>query len=452
MSTPPALRPRVLLIAEAANPEWVSVPLIGWSLALALREVAEVHLVTQIRNRAAILRAGLDEGRDFTAIDSEALARPLWALGTRLQMGEGKGWTALQAINALSYPLFERQVWARFGPDLAAGRFDLVHRVTPLSPTIVSPIAAKTARLGVPFVVGPLNGGVPWPRAFDAARRQEQEWLSYIRAVHRFWPGRGRMLSHCAAILAGSAHTAGEIPPRHQGRVIYMPENAVAVTRSPRNATAAPGPLRACFVGRMVPYKGADMLIEAAAPLIREGRLVLDLVGDGPAIEPLKAQARAEDVTRGVTFHGWLAHDRTQQVMAANAVLAFPSIREFGGGVVLEAMAQGLAPLVVDYAGPGELVTPATGYKLPLGPRAQIVAALRATLSRLADNPQEVQATGARARARVAASFTWSRKAAQLGQVYDWVLGRRADKPCFFPDALPGATKSRPEGGRHAAE
>ncbi len=452
MSIPPASRPRVLLIAEAANPEWVSVPLIGWSLAMALREVAEVHLVTQVRNRAAILRAGLVEHRDFTAIDSEALARPLWALGARLRMGEGKGWTALQAINALSYPLFERQVWARFGADLAAGRFDIVHRVTPLSPTIVSPIAAKSARLGVPFVLGPLNGGVPWPPGFDAARRQEREWLSYIRAVHRLWPGRGPMLSHCAAILAGSAHTAGEIPARHRGRVIYLPENAVAATGASGSARSAPAPLRACFVGRMVPYKGGDMLIEAAAPLIRDGRLLLDMVGDGPALNALKALARAEGVSDGVTFHGWLAHERVQQVLAENAVLAFPSIREFGGGVVLEAMARGLAPLVVDYAGPGELVTPASGYKVPLGSRAQIVAGMRAELARLARDPQGVQATGARARDRVAALFTWPRKAAQLAEVYDWVLGRRADKPCFFPDVLPVEAGVEPERGYHAAQ
>src|SRR4051812_27730539 len=88
---------RVLLIAESCNPEWVSVPLEGWSHAEALRRLTDAHLVTQIRNRAAIERAGLVHGRDFTAIDSEKVARPISQLARKFTGGRNKGWTMLMA-------------------------------------------------------------------------------------------------------------------------------------------------------------------------------------------------------------------------------------------------------------------------------------------------------------------------------------------------------------------
>jgi glycosyltransferase involved in cell wall biosynthesis len=440
----------VLLLAEAANPEWVSVPLIGWSLAAALRQVADVHLVTQVRNRDAILRAGWVEGRDFTALDTEAVARPVWRAGAVLRMGGGRGWTTLQALEQITYRYFERQVWRAFGAPLHAGAFDLVHRVTPLSPTLASPIAPRLARAGVPFVLGPLNGGVPWPAGFDAARRQEREWLSYVRGAYRMLPGRRATLA-ADAILAGSRHTLSEMPAAARDRCIYLPENAVDPARFWRRAATGPdsGPLRACFIGRMVPYKGPDMLLDASADLLRAGRLRLDMIGDGPMLEGLRAQAAALGVTGGVTFHGWLAHAAVQDVAAACQVLAFPSIREFGGGVVLEAMALGLVPVVVDYAGPGELVVPGTGLTVPVGQRAAIVEGFRAALHGLADNPARLAPLAAAARARVEALFTWDRKAAQVASVYDWVLGRRDDRPAPF--GTPARPYAAAAGARQGA-
>ena len=422
-------RPRVLVVAEAANPEWVSVPLVGWSLARALCEVADVHIVTQIRNRDAIARAGLVEGTDFTAIDSEAIARPMYRLASILRMGKGKGWTMTTAIAALAYPYFERLVWQRFGDQIKAGDYDIVHRVTPLSPTVQSWIAPKVAAAGVPFMLGPLNGGVPWPAGFDAERRREREWLSYVRNVYKVLPGRTGTLRAASAILTGSCHTRSEIPARFRRKTVYLPENAIDPARF--NKVAAQdisGPLRAVFIGRLVPYKGPDMLIEAAADLLRDGRLVLDIIGDGPMRAALTAQAEQLGVADQVQFHGMLDHHAVQDIAVRANLLTFPSIREFGGGVVLEAMALGVVPVVVDYAGPGELVSDAVGYKIALGSREQIMARLKTRLQTIVSDPSALPGLSQAARAHVAQHFTWAAKAGQIAQIYA-ALGAGAPLP-----------------------
>ncbi|MEM0913156.1 MAG: glycosyltransferase family 4 protein [Planctomycetota bacterium] len=435
---------RALLIAEQANPEWVSVPLEGWShsRAIAQRVDIDAHVVTQVRNREAFLRAGMVEGEDFTAIDSEKIAKPLYNLANKLRGGKGVGWTMIMAATALSYPYFERQVWATFGDDLRAGKYDLVHRITPLSPTVNSSLAKRCKSIGVPFVMGPLNGGVPWPKEYDHVRRAEREWLSYVRPLHRLLPGHGATFRNATAVIAGSTDTHRLMPASTHGKLVYIPENAVDPARFPdldRSADAidepadrfAGDPLRIIFVGRMVPYKGPDVLLEAAADLIRDGRVELTYAGDGPLFDGLKRYAEDHGLGAGVRLLGRVPHEQLGEELKRSAVFAFPSIREFGGAVVLEAMAMGVVPLVVGYGGPAELVTESTGYAVPMDTREALVRAFADRLAALAADPSELQAMSVAGRSRVATHFTWAAKARQVAEVYRWATGRRDDRPDY---------------------
>ena len=430
-SPPPRLK--VLVVAEACNPEFVSVPLVGWSHADALRRLVDVHIVTQVRNADALQRAGLKPGVDFTAIDTERFTRPAYKLATLLRGGKGKGWTTLAAINSLVYSQFERLIWKAFAHRLRAGEFAVVHRITPLSPTSVSTLAGRCRKAGVPFVMGPLNGGVPWPRQFDATRRQEKEWLSYVRGAYKLLPGVHATRRHAAAILVASRDVWRQMPVKYHGKMFYVPENAIDPARFPPPAERSydpAAPLRVAFVGRLVPYKGADMLLEAAAPLVKAGRVHLTIAGDGPQLADLKRQATALDLTVGLDIPGWVDHKAVAATLAAADVFAFPSVREFGGGVVLEAMAVGAVPMVIDYAGPAELVTPATGYLVPLGTRQEVISRFRALLTDLAADRSPLAAKSRATVRRTREQFTWDAKASQSVAVYRWLVGQ-GEKPEF---------------------
>lgn len=426
---------RVLLIAEAANPERVSVPLVGWSLANALFSCSAAHLVTQVRNRDAIIRYGFEEGRDFTVLDTEDVLVPINRILKRLPIG----WTGRTAIQASTYPVFEKRLWAKFGTRIVNGEFDIVHRITPLTATAVSPVAARCAAADVPFVMGPLNGGLPWPSAFNRERRKENEWLSYVRSAYKLDPRRKGTLKSASAILCGSRHALAEIGEHYRDRAIWLPENAIDPSRFPRVvARRISTPIRACFIGRLVPYKGPDMLLEAAKEHLSCGRLTLDVIGDGPLIAELKSFVNVHGISDRVTFHGWLEHRSALGILARSDLLTFPSIREFGGGVVLEAMALGVVPIVVDYGGPGELVCDATGFKIPLGDRASIVEGFRTTLQRIIHEPTILEAMSKTGSQVVLRNFSWEAKAQQVMKVYDWVKGAQLERPDFSDIVRPG--------------
>jgi glycosyltransferase involved in cell wall biosynthesis len=121
-------------------------------------------------------------------------------------------------------------------------------------------------------------------------------------------------------------------------------------------------------VGQLVPRKGVDLLLEAAARVQAEGHTFsLLLVGSGPDRPLLERRAR-ELGLRDVQFHAPEAPERMPAVYRSADVMVFPTREDVWGLVVNEALWSGLPALVSVYAGcAAELVPPESTFD-PLDP------------------------------------------------------------------------------------
>ena len=112
--------------------------------------------------------------------------------------------------------------------------------------------------------------------------------------------------------------------------------------------------------------------------------------------------------------------------MRQSDVFLFPSLRDGGGAVVVEAMANGLPVVCLDLAGPGLHVRDECGVKVPSGPPDVVAAALAGALGRFWCDPGLRARMGAAGRERAASFYEWSRLGEKLRGIYaDAMEGRR---------------------------
>lgn len=181
-------------------------------------------------------------------------------------------------------------------------------------------------------------------------------------------------------------------------RLITLP-NAVDTSRfTVRPALRQSGPFTAVFVGRLVPEKGLDTLLEAWSQAYgpREDVRLL-LVGDGPLDAPLRAQAERLGISRQVQFLGH--QDHVEAVLAKADLGVLPSLVEGLSNTLLEFMATGLPVVASRVSGSEDLIVPGrNGWLFPVSDVAQLAACLREAEALSADR---LSALGRQARADV---------------------------------------------------
>jgi len=426
-------RKRVLALAFDCNPKWPSGPVVAYKYALALGEDVELTLVTQILNKPNLEEAGTGSVRvDYINID--LLAVPLDRFGKWLRGGNELGWTTQIAIVYPVYIVFELVCWWRYRLRLSRGEFDLVHRIAPMSPALPSPMARLSP---VPFILGPLNGGLQWPPAFRNMQKKEKEWLRPLRALYKKMPFSRSTFRCSAAVLASFDHTIADLPPEALPKTIDFPEvgldERIFSTVEPRALST--GPLTVAFIGRFSPLKLPEVvaLAFARSSVLREHRLVY--VGDGPERAHIEEIIQEHGLQDRVHVTGWVTQKVVSDWMRRAHIMAFPSIKELGAGVVVEAMACGMVPLVCNYGAPRTLVGTDRGLRVPVKDREQLINAFQIALEELVTDRQRLKDLADRARRFAIQKFSWRQKSKETIAIYDWVLcAHRGPKPVFWSE------------------
>jgi starch synthase len=423
---------RVLLLSYYNNPDEVSVSLEAYNEYEQLRKHFDVTLVTHARNASALRKRGTPDD-EAIYIHVPILDR-LHDLLLEKVLKYDYGSLKLTAFLVPYYIAYELLIWSRLRSEIKAGRFALVHRLDPVSPVLASPFSWLLRNLKTPFSLGPINGGLPWPAGYGSASR-EKEWIRFLRWLYTYLPFSRSTYEKSEAVIVGSSYTylaAGRRVDRN--RLFFIQQNGIPekdILES-RHYDDIP-PVRVCFLGRLVPLKNCNIVIQGAAALIREKKIRLDIVGDGWDRSNLESLVRDLGLANDVTFHGWVPHPQAMEILGRSHIMALPSIREFGGGVVVEAMARGVVPIVMRYGGPSDLVEEGCGISLALKNEPDTIQDLQRVLEQLAENPNRIRQLGEAARAKAGSAYTWERKTALLAAVMKHVMGA-GPRPALAPN------------------
>lgn len=419
-------RLRVLLLGPDCHPERVSIPYVTYSHAAALAQLHDVTLVARPRVEDALRSAKAP----FHVI--EVVRTPIldpiedWIMPRILKYLYDS-----QVKTAIAYPsaiAFEWFAWRQFRRRIFAGEFDVVLRLDPMSPSIPSLFASFLRKGPIPFVIGPLNGGLPWPPGFSQLDKQ-REWISGLRNLYRFLPFARSTYRHSAAIIAASSQVCSEFAI-YRDKLFYIPEPGISSSICLNDSRKRePGTkLELIFVGGLVPRKACDLALLGAASLLRKGIARFTVVGDGPERHSLEQLTRDLGIEKAVYFCGWVKQSEVFNRLGCADIFVFPSLRDNGAGVVFQALATGAVPVVADFGGPGDIVYPEVGRKMSLTNESDFVAQTEIILEELAYNRDLLNRLRQQGMTYAREHLTWDAKAQSTTLVLNWVV-RRGPKP-----------------------
>lgn len=310
---------------------------------------------------------------------------------------------------------------------LAEQHFDVIHHLSPFAWRYPSPAAG----LGVPFIRGPVAGGLESPpqlasavqgssSAFMALRRTDSLRAKYDPLLRKTYEQADHVLIAAPYLKERLQHYSVRSLSVEIELAISEPTNHELST-----FTSSDGTFRLLYVGRIIRTKGLLFAIRALSQAKNRASTILTVLGDGEDAFACQEEAKRLGVDRQVHFLGWCNRGEVQAQYRKADAFIFPSFREPTGGVLLEAMAAGLPVITCAYGGPDFMIDESCGIKIPPSHPDSFVQEISRAIDLLAENQLLREQMRKAALCKVTAELSWSDKRKRVGDIYETITSKR---------------------------
>jgi glycosyltransferase involved in cell wall biosynthesis len=342
---------KILLSAYACEPNRGSEPAVGWNWAQELILAGHDVWVLTRENNKSVINKYYKNNKKSKNIHFIYYDLPQWAKFWK------KGRGSLQGI-VLYYFLWQLgslKIAKRFHHK---ENFDLVHHVTFV--TIRQP--SFMGLLGIPFIYGPAAGGDTVPWKLRASFGLKGFFWDLIRDLYnfsvKFDPFMWLTFKSANKIFVTSEGTKKIIPSIFHNKV----ETSLAIGISSKNLPkrinhVKKNKLKLLFVGRFLHFKGMLLGLKAFSKFVKiNPNVCLTIVGDGSERTRWFKLINELNITKYINWIGWTDPKSLSKIYNTHDLFYFPSLRDSGGMVVLEAMSYGLPVICLSLGGPAVIV------------------------------------------------------------------------------------------------
>ncbi|SFQ56831.1 Glycosyltransferase involved in cell wall bisynthesis [Donghicola eburneus] len=408
-------RLKVLVIAPSLDGNDLSEPEWAYRWVEALSRKADVTVLASSREGAVPLEKQLPLARVITWPEIRWLYQKFERFNAMAKPG---------------LPFFVRQCRRWIKAALANGeRFDVGHQILPQGMRH----ASAFADFDIPYVIGPLGGGLKTPTGFEAEVNASRGLASRLRDLDDFRlrhdPALRRTYQKAALVLGVAPYVQDRLAEVGLQRFHALPERGYGNFAPEITRQSAVGQLTLFHAGRVIRTKALRDTIRALAHLRDLPGVRLVTAGDGEDLPLCRAEAKSLGVADRIKFLGRIPRGAVEQHYAAADVFCFPSFREPMGGVFFEAMAHSLPIITAANGGPDFLIDDSCGIKVPVTNPDQFSRGIADAVRKLAMNPDLRQQLGAGARARLQSFGSWDDKADLMLTFYTQIIAQAHPRP-----------------------